>query len=599
MHDPLSSLCLVIGNARSGSTLIGALLDRHPAVACANESQASEQFWHGYDREALCAELLENAARQRDAGRPSAGYQYGIEGSEKAPSAVRVLGDKIWNPALLMLHGKPDLLAHLGQLLGCPVRLVHSIRNPFDAIAAMHARSGAPLLDRARWYFMHCDAASALRARHPEHWLDVHHEHLINAPEQTLTALLAHLELTVPPDFIEACRGLMYASPRRRAAEIDWDTETLRFIEGRMAQYPFLQCYPSVADGSRGAGTRPAPDAATALRPAETIAAAVSDEKPIQAAQTPIPRQQADRGEPELTAIVVMHDMMREAPRTLYSLSRAYQRALDGLRYRVLVLDHGSREPLPAGLAQQFDAEIEYRFVDTDAVSPVAAINAAAAEVVSPMLMLNIDGARILSPGLLGWLRRASLLFADPLVYTLGWHLGPDLQNRSMLEGYDQTVEDRLLREADWRADGYRLFEISTLAGSSEDGFFGMPAESNCFAMRTATFHALGGFDERFASPGGGLANHDLFARTLAIAGIQPVCLLGEGSFHQIHGGVASNAPAAEHPWPRYQAEYRAIRGHEWQPTDGVDPVYLGRMPSTARRFIGTAEAYAAAKTDA
>jgi len=129
---------------------------------------------------------------------------------------------------------------------------------------------------------------------------------------------------------------------------------------------------------------------------------------------------------PDLTAIVIMHNMVREAPRTLYSLSRAYQRALGGLRYRVLVLDHGSREPLPPDVARRFDADIDYRFVRTDAVSPVAAINAAAAEVTSPLLMISIDGARILSPGLLGWVRRAALLFADPLIYTLGWPHRPD-----------------------------------------------------------------------------------------------------------------------------------------------------------------------------
>ncbi len=58
----------------------------------------------------------------------------------------------------------------------------------------------------------------------------------------------------------------------------------------------------------------------------------------------------------------------------------------------MLVLDHGSREPLPPDLARRFDADIDYRFVRTDAVSPVAAINAAAAEVTSPLLMISIDG---------------------------------------------------------------------------------------------------------------------------------------------------------------------------------------------------------------
>ena len=51
--------------------------------------------------------------------------------------------------------------------------------------------------------------------------------------------------------------------------------------------------------------------------------------------------------------------------------------------------------------------------------------------------------------------------------------------------GYDQRVEDDLLAGSDWRTDGYRLFEISTPAGSSGRGLFGpMGESSSLFASR-------------------------------------------------------------------------------------------------------------------
>ena len=82
---------------------------------------------------------------------------------------------------------------------------------------------------------------------------------------------------------------------------------------------------------------------------------------------------------------------------------------------------------------------------------------------------------------------------ADAFAITLGWHLGPQPQNISILQGYNQGVEDRMLRKARWREDGYRLFSISSLALSSAGGWFAPITESNCFALKRHHFQALGG----------------------------------------------------------------------------------------------------------
>jgi len=93
--------------------------------------------------------------------------------------------------------------------------------------------------------------------------------------------------------------------------------------------------------------------------------------------------------------------------------------------------------------------------------------------------------------------------------------------------------------------------------------------------MRRDDFLRIGGMDERFASPGGGLANLDFFNRAHALPDVSPIMLLGEATFHQFHGGVASNAPAGEHPWQRMAEEYRQVRGHEYAKQAG-QPDYRG-----------------------
>ncbi len=69
--------------------------------------------------------------------------------------------------------------------------------------------------------------------------------------------------------------------------------------------------------------------------------------------------------------------------------------------------------------------------------------------------------------------------------------------------------------------------------------------------MKRDDYLAMGGLDERFDTPGGGLANLDFFNRVHEREALRPIMLLGEATFHQFHGGVASNAPISRHPRTR------------------------------------------------
>lgn len=289
--------------------------------------------------------------------------------------------------------------------------------------------------------------------------------------------------------------------------------------------------------------------------------------------------------DPALTIVVVFHDMPREAPRTLYSLSRAYQRDAAELRYEVIALDHGSTRPLDPAMVHGFGPQFRYRRLDTEAVSPVAAINAAVQASTAAQVAIHIDGARILSPGVLSGIAAALRLYPNAFVHTLGFHLGPRAQNLSMLEGYDRRVEDRLLADSGWRDDGYRLFDIAALAVSSAGGWFSDLQESNFFALPRAAYLDMGGFHPGFRTPGGGLCNLDFYNRAMQHPDLAPVRLLGEGSFHQFHGGVATNAPPAASPWDAYQREHAALNGREWALLREQAPICLGRLHRRARRF--------------
>lgn len=283
---------------------------------------------------------------------------------------------------------------------------------------------------------------------------------------------------------------------------------------------------------------------------------------------------------PLLSIVVVVYDMAREAPRTLFSLSCQYQTGCREEEYEVIVVENGSPRPLGEELVRSFGVNFRYRYLESASSSPAAAVNVGRSMARGRYLGVMVDGARIASPGLVKHALMGMGIAPEPLVATLAWHLGPDLQFRSIKRGYDRQREDELLASIGWERNGYRLFQISTLAGSSRAGFFHPIAESNCFFLRTELFDRLGGYDERFVSRGGGLVNLDFYRRAAETEGVVTCHLLGEGTFHQIHGGVSTNVPERENVrrWHEFEAEYRSLRGEGFRPPR-VAPLVFGHLP--------------------
>jgi hypothetical protein len=278
---------------------------------------------------------------------------------------------------------------------------------------------------------------------------------------------------------------------------------------------------------------------------------------------------------PGLSVIAVFFNMRREAARTLHSLTREYQGIGAGNGYEVIVIDNGSSQPLSETETLSFGPEFQYCYVDAASPSPCETINKFTLKARFENVMVIIDGARILSPGIARLAIAALGMFEHPFIYTLAMHIGDKPQNYLVSEGYNQAVEDKLLETTGWEKNGYALFPVSSVALSSKAGFFSRLAESNCFVVRKDDFIKIGLYQSGFKSPGGGLCNLELFNRMNAAGWMEPVMLLGEATFHQFHGGVATNAPMERHPWEAMEKEYMEITGQRYR---GVfrPPLYIG-----------------------
>jgi glycosyltransferase involved in cell wall biosynthesis len=244
---------------------------------------------------------------------------------------------------------------------------------------------------------------------------------------------------------------------------------------------------------------------------------------------------------PLVSLVVISHNMARELPRTLISLVPPYQRDCNSDAIEIIVVDNGSSVAPSTDIFEHLDARFSLLRQPQATVSPVAAVNAGLRAATGALVGVWIDGARLASPGLIDACLRASRLHPRPVLATLNYQLGPSLQYDSARHGYDQAAEDRLLAGIDWPHDGYRLFDIAT--SEMRGGPAGPMLETNALFLPKPLWGELEGYDPAFVEPGGGVVNVDAFLRACALPDVQLIRILGEGTFHQFHGGVSTSTP--------------------------------------------------------
>src|SRR5207302_363122 len=128
--------------------------------------------------------------------------------------------------------------------------------------------------------------------------------------------------------------------------------------------------------------------------------------------------------------VVVIHNIPREAQRTLLSLSASYQHNIQDAEYEIIVVDNGSNPPIDPKLIRNLKGN--FRLVRIEHASPARAVNRGVAEARGGIVGVMIDGARIVTPQLPHFARHGARLSDRAVVVTLGWYLGGDLQRRAL-----------------------------------------------------------------------------------------------------------------------------------------------------------------------
>jgi hypothetical protein len=292
---------------------------------------------------------------------------------------------------------------------------------------------------------------------------------------------------------------------------------------------------------------------------------------------------------PPLSIVVICYEMRHQLANTIRSLLPPYQSDVAIDQYEIRIIDNGSKLPLPEEFWNLSPNVIYEHVVKEQAPkNPGVAINRAVARTKSPVVCIMIDGARMVTPRVIRWGLDLATLSPATLVEVRGWHLGPQMQVHSIEEGYNSEREKILLEQIRWPDDGYKLFDISAPAASMPGGFTGLAAESTCLFMSRSLFDRTGGYDERYEEPGGGLCNADFFCRAVQ-ASERVFALLGEGTFHQVHGGAAtgiSGAKSLRESFRRWKREYETL-SRPWKSSPvQYNPILAGHLPEQCRKWL-------------
>jgi hypothetical protein len=246
--DDILTFCMFLGHGRSGSTLLGRLLDAHPEALIAHELDVLRYIDSGANDQLLYHLLQLKSEQFIQQGNEWSGYSYRVSSQWQGRyRRLQVIGDKRTGNTLRHLAGKPASLAQLRSTIDPSIQLkfIHLIRNPFDNISTMARRNRAnnlaPFIEK---YFTNCKTIVGFENR-PEvgGLIRVRLEGFIADPRQYLIRLGEFLGLEMPEDYLEDSEAVVFPYPKKTRYVVTWTREWIEQVDAQINEYDFLQGY--------------------------------------------------------------------------------------------------------------------------------------------------------------------------------------------------------------------------------------------------------------------------------------------------------------------------------------------------------------------
>lgn len=236
---------MFIGQPRTGSSLMGSLLNAHCNMLVSQELNALKYLRRGYSRKQLFWLIRRNDQKFARRGRRWTGYRYGVPNQWQGEcEKLLVIGDKKGGKSTEELLRKGHLLTQLEETVGIPVRIIHMVRNPYDVITTVFRKTPVESLEEAsRRFFARCEKNWQLKQERGEQIKTIRLEELILKPEQHMTDLCRFLNVEPRQDYVSDCATVIFSKPHQTKSSVDWPTDLVRSVGEQMKAFPFLDGY--------------------------------------------------------------------------------------------------------------------------------------------------------------------------------------------------------------------------------------------------------------------------------------------------------------------------------------------------------------------
>jgi len=244
------TFCMFIGHTKSGSSLLGALLDAHPNIILADEADALRYVADNFGKEQIFHILLKGSYREAMKGRVTARRlgQYSLAVPDQWQGKYRklkVIGDSKAGPSVRRLSQNPELLHKVQKVMkGVDARFIHVIRNPYDPISVMMVRGKRTFENAVEHYFTYCETLLALRKElDSSNLIAVRYEEFVQRPETHLAEICRFLGVEGADEYLRACAGILHESPERSRDMVTWQPDWIEVVQKRIEQVDFLVGY--------------------------------------------------------------------------------------------------------------------------------------------------------------------------------------------------------------------------------------------------------------------------------------------------------------------------------------------------------------------
>jgi len=280
--NKIKSFVFFVGHARSGHSIVGAILDSHPHVVISHEEDLFHKLvddYKSYNKTQIFNTLwhnsymsAKNGLRTHTDAAKEKGYTLAIDGLYQGTyqSYIDVIGDKRGGFTAEMMAKNftmwESVFLKLKSTISLPMKVIHVIRNPYDNIATIilikcRRFIGSEIKDikesnktfscdhpnladnEIKEYFQLYKGIEDAKAKHNLDIIEVHGQDLIAYPRKVISEMCSFLQVTCDDDFVTVCSNKIFPIESKTRYKFKWKSEQILKIKGNIDRFDNLHRY--------------------------------------------------------------------------------------------------------------------------------------------------------------------------------------------------------------------------------------------------------------------------------------------------------------------------------------------------------------------